>query len=209
MQNVAKLISLSELGYLISLGTIAVAKQNSYAGTLGGMLIAKQIPEKIIKYYGDKQIEHCELKYDKYGNYSHKCHSGNDSKLLNLVRRPDYAKNCNMINRGGDISIHKSGMPSGHSTVAGFMFATVLMESIQRYKDSKHIPVSLLLYTFIIAVLIPLARTDLECHTGVQVISGLILGFVLAIVLIGMEKAWILKYQRYKDDKEKFYDIFP
>lgn len=209
MQNTAKLVSLSELGALLTLGGIAVVRQNSYAGALGSMILLKQIPEKIIKYFGDQHIKNCNLRYNKSGTgYTHSCHSGWSSFFLDLVRRPAHASNCSMINGGGDVSIKKSGFPSGHATVTSFIFTTFLIESVKRYKSKNSIPIALLIYSTILLLLIPLARTDLNCHSGKQVIAGLILGGVIAICYEKIESIWLIKYQRYADDKKKFYDMF-
>ncbi len=208
MQNSARIISLSELGYLIALGGIAAGKQNSYAGALGAMLLMKQFPEKIFKYFGDKHIKHCNLQRISDKTYKHKCHEGSDSFWLDVVRRPAGATNCNMVNLGGDVSVTKSGMPSGHATVSSFIFTTFLIEAIIRQQSGQKVPVVLVVYSSILMLLIGFARHDLGCHTSLQIVSGMILGMVLALVFFGLEKVWLLKYPRYSEDKDKFYDLF-
>lgn len=204
----AKLISLSELGYLLAFGGIAVIKQNSYAGTFAGMIIAKQVPEKLIKYLGDQHIKRCNLRYNSYGNYVHNCHHGSKKFFLDLVRRPDHAHDCNMINKGGDVSIKKSGLPSGHATVAAFVFVTVLLELLRRKKNNIKIPITLFAYSCVVALLIPIARYELKCHTDKQILIGLMWGTILAFIFDVIDSKYLSKYSRYVNDKKKFYDMF-
>jgi len=203
--NTAKAISLSELFFLVSLSSIALFKSNAYSGALASMMVLKQIPERIMKSVGNNYIKKCN--YTRDGNrYSHTC-KGMDKTILSYVTRPKFATNCNMINSGGNADLH-SGEPSGHCSIITFLFITVLLKCIDRRNEGKNYPSALLILLFICQVLIPLARTDLNCHTRFQVLSGMALGITLAVLYRLAEKGWLNNYTRYTEDRDKFYEMF-
>ena len=179
-KKIYEIISMYEFtvtnGFLLT-GIIA---QNVYLLSLVAMLYGKQIPEKIIK------------------NLILKNHP------LNI--RPSCAKDCDMINKGGCVggASGRGGFPSGHSTVASFLFFLYLQEFIAR---KGHCSKSALVITFLFLILLPYARVKLACHTIPQVIGGIVLGCLLALIYFQLDVNVFCLNNRYKSDKEKVYNF--
>jgi len=95
--------------------------------------------------------------------------------LKNVIpsKRPACAKNCNILNQGGDAS-DENGMPSGHMSMAAFLVTLLFFNSG--------------LFVRSISVLWLLAvgwsRYYKSCHTVAQIVGGLIYGSVIGRLFV-------------------------
>jgi membrane-associated phospholipid phosphatase len=179
MKTVYNIISLYEFLAINGLILLGISSTNTYLLSIGAALYAKQIPEKLLKFgLGHSRIN----------------------------QRPFYATDCNMINEGG-FADAKPGFPSGHSTVAAFIATLYLMEFIARRRDHSAASIPALVITLLFAVLVPFARIQLGCHTPIQVVGGMILGIILALVYYKLDTAVFCKNTRYLSDKNRFYNF--
>jgi membrane-associated phospholipid phosphatase len=87
-------------------------------------------------------------------------------------KRPELAKNCNTFGNGG--TCQTPGFPSGHSTGAVFLFSYFFFS-----RKGWNIVNSI---TLLFAILVPISRVQLHCHTILQVIVGSIYGFCLGFL---------------------------
>jgi membrane-associated phospholipid phosphatase len=176
-------ISLFEFVAVSGFSLFSLANKNLYVLSLVAMLVAKQIPEKLLKklvFKGSK---------------------------FNI--RPSDAANCDMINKGGDASANP-GFPSGHSTVALTMLTIFLFEYIRKYKkfDLSTLPIAVYILIFF-AIAVPYVRVKSKCHTLEQVMGGAVLGIAVGVFFSTVIDAqWLIKYPEYKKGKETFYGLF-
>ena len=114
--------------------------------------------------------------------------------------RPPEATNCNVLNKGGPVG-GKPGFPSGHTAMAVSLFTFLL---IQWYKRKTTTIPKVLIVTCLFAILVPIARVGLKCHTVEQVQGGVVFG-ILWGYLFGFIVDPMLEnsLNRYKIDKEK------
>jgi membrane-associated phospholipid phosphatase len=184
---VYEIISLYEYVAVFGLGFLAIAGKNSFVLVLLLALISKQIPEKLLKFYGNKHLE----------------------KLLNypVNSRPAGAFNCNMLNQGGNAE-QNPGFPSGHSTVASFLFFVVLFQSLRIKSADKKSIINLVGLTSIFLVLVPLARVKIGCHTIQQVLGGVALGFIWAWLFSKLDEQLAKSSERYREDRDKAFSYF-
>ena len=114
--------------------------------------------------------------------------------------RPPEATNCNVLNQGGPVG-GKPGFPSGHTAMAVSLFTFLL---IQWYKRKTTTIPKVLIVTCLFAILVPIARVGLKCHTVEQVQGGVVFG-ILWGYLFGFVVDPMLEnsLDRYKIDKEK------
>ena len=119
--------------------------------------------------------------------------------------RPEIASNCDTINQGGDYS-DKPGFPSGHTTIATFIYVSVLLEYFDKNNSAKQrenlIPI--LIITLLFQVLVPYARVKKGCHTNTQVAGGIVVGALMAIFTKTFERLVLLKNDTYISDKNRF-----
>lgn len=178
LETLWQVVSLNEFVILVLFLLITVIHFNTYTAAIIGMYVFKQLVEKGIK--------------SRYGNEG-------------IGKRPEGAKDCNMINKGDYTSLFKPGFPSGHTTVI-FMIATILSIEYLKLTDyafNKQPPI--VLYIVLgLAILTPIARWRLKCHTLLQVFAGALLGIVLGVTYgYGIDAA-LSKFDRYKKDKNSF-----
>jgi membrane-associated phospholipid phosphatase len=176
-RKIYEYISLYELVMTIGLLFLGIVSQNVYLLTVVAMLYFRYIPENVSK------------------------------KLLKgyeINMRPACAKDCNGINKGGCVGGEegRGGFPSGHSTVASFLFFLYLQEFIVRKAETSK---AALILTFFFFILLPYARVKLHCHTVKQVLGGMFLGFILAVAFYQLDTRVFCKNDRYRSDKEKAY----
>ena len=100
-------------------------------------------------------------------------------------KRPDKACNCSLFNAGGPVG-HKSGFPSGHMGTTSFMTNLFYLKNCNN-KNVKNY----LLYNFW-NVFMAYARYNKKCHNLFQIISGYILGLLIAYIFYYKNK--ILSY---------------
>lgn len=171
-------ISLTEFVLVVGTILLTIVTRNIYIGIIASFFILKQIPEKILK----KNI------------------------TGSISNRPDNAVDCNMINKGGDAS-WKPGFPSGHSTIASF-FCFFLLYQFMRYNRDYNKKVYILpIIGILLIVLVPYSRVKLSCHTKEQVYGGILLGFLLFLLFIYLEKKVFMNIQKYKNDRKKVDDF--
>lgn len=97
-------------------------------------------------------------------------------------QRPKAAANCNMFSTGGPCQT--PGFPSGHSAGAVFIFSYFYF-SRKRWNALNTV-------TFLFAVLVPISRVYLNCHTLLQVIAGSLYGFFLGWIYVHFVESKIL-----------------
>jgi len=187
-RTIYDVMSLYEFVAISGLTIFSIGNENLYTMGLLSMLIAKQIPEKLIKKVALKD------------------------NSLNI--RPSNALNCNMINQGG-FADKNPGFPSGHSTVAFILLTIFIYEYITNYKSniqitskSHNIPFILIILS-IMAIIVPYSRYKTNCHTPIQVISGCLLGIIIGLFYtMIIDKMWLSKYPKYVNDKNTFYGLW-
>ena len=177
-RTIFELISLFEIIILVGLFVFALVSKNIYLGILGLGVLSKQIPEKLIK----------RLNFPK-----------------RFRDRPAQAMNCGIINTGGSYD-KKAGFPSGHTTMAWFLFMYTLLEYIRLKKEGRDLFMPLI-FTSLLAVCIPIARVGLHCHTIPQIIGGIFLGSVWASLFYAFEQYFLIHQKRYQEDKDKIIDF--
>jgi membrane-associated phospholipid phosphatase len=194
MRKLYDYISLYEYVSLLGLIIAAVAGLNTYIASIIVFQILMKIPFGLLKKGGYKPID------SLYKNLS------GSKKSIN--KRPSDAFNCDAINQGGDYS-KVSGFPSGHSSVATYLFFVVLLE----YIDKKTTPsqrkslLPLLSITFLFQILVPLARYKSHCHTIPQIVGGITLGIITAVIFKYIENEFMINNERYRNDKQKVYNF--
>lgn len=92
---------------------------------------------------------------------------------VSAFHRPNGASNCDLWNRGGDVS-GNPGFPSGHTATAAFL-ATALS-----FNSSLTIKTGAGLWVCLVAV----SRIMKLCHSYLQVISGGLFGLACAYVFM-------------------------
>ena len=114
--------------------------------------------------------------------------------------RPSEATNCNILNQGGPVG-GKPGFPSGHTSMAVSLFTFLV---IQWYKRKKGGIPAILILTGLFAILVPIARVGMKCHTVEQVQGGVVFGMIWGS-LFGLVIDPIVErsFERYRVDKEK------
>lgn len=194
MRKVYDYISLYEYVSLLGLSISAIAGLNTYIASIILFQMLMKIPFGLLKHGGYKPID------SLYKNFS------GSKKSIN--KRPNSATNCDAINQGGDYS-KISGFPSGHSSVATYLFFVVLLE----YADKTTTPeqrkslIPLLSITFLFQILVPLARYKSHCHTIPQIVGGITLGIITALTFKYIENEFMIKNERYIKDKEKVFSF--
>ena len=192
MRKIYDYISLYEYVALLGLIITAVAGLNTYLASIILFQILMKIPFGLLKQGGYKPIDSI------YKNLS--------STKRSINKRPNDAFNCDAINQGGDYS-KISGFPSGHSSVATYLFFVVLLEYTDKNTTSsqRKALIPLLSVTFLFQILVPLARYKSHCHTIPQIVGGITLGIITAIIFKYVESEFMIKNPRYLQDKEKVY----
>jgi membrane-associated phospholipid phosphatase len=122
------------------------------------------------------------------------------TKYLIKSPRPPGAMDCNMINQGGKATAN--GFPSGHTTIATFIFVYTLYECLESRLWGP------IVATGLFFILIPIARIQRKCHTPAQVVGGVVYGVTMAILFILLEKHALMRIPRYRADKQRFVNSF-
>ena len=156
------------MGIITILGIIyaKVVNKNGLLKLLIFLLIGLLLCEfsnDVLKHYFFKPLS------EKYGEYL---------GLLGKIGRPDGAYNCDFIRNGKKILSTSSGMPSGHSQVAWFMFG-FLVNIL--YRANKTFNSNFLIFVIlgsIISGCMSYSRVIINCHTIEQIIMGSIIGFI-------------------------------
>ena len=91
-----------------------------------------------------------------------------------ITKRPNKACNCNIFNNGG-ICNDKSGFPSGHVAIISLYFNRLFLTN--KNKTFKYF----ILYN-IPCILMGFARYYKKCHNIYQIITGYILGLIVALI---------------------------
>ncbi len=178
MIQIYEIVSLYEIVVLVSLAILSLFFQNTYI-----VLILSMLMLKIGAVKGLKQIAF---------------------KGTKINRRPKEATNCNILNQGGSYR-EKPGFPSGHTTMAVSLFTFLFLQWIKQKKDSKYLPLAIML-TGLFAILIPIARIGMKCHTTKQVMGGVFLGMIWGGIFSEIVEPKISELSlRFFQDKEAFW----
>lgn len=105
---------------------------------------------------------------------------GNNRYLgfLGRVERPDGACNCGIIRNGKKNLALSSGMPSGHSQLAWFVFsffASYLYDIKYKHKNI------LIIFGGFLSTFLSYSRVLVNCHTIEQIVVGSGIGFVFGL----------------------------
>lgn len=91
-----------------------------------------------------------------------------------IFKRPNQARNCNIINRGGDCSA-QCGFPSGHVAHITFSIMSIILHS----QNSDLLYSCLFLF---LIVWVGWARVEKHCHNKQQVKAGVLVGVAIALL---------------------------
>jgi len=98
--------------------------------------------------------------------------------ILGRFSRPDGATNCGSFYKSPDNIATTSGMPSGHSILAGFTSIFLYYYLIDKYKIKKEYHDKLLLVCLLFTFYTMYTRILFNCHTIQQTICGSLLGIL-------------------------------
>ena len=174
MSSVYKSISLYEFATASVLVLSSLGLQNVYLFLILCMLISKTIVIKILK-----------------------------KSVFKTNGRPSEATNCNILNQGGPVG-GKPGFPSGHTSMAVSLFTFLVIQWYKRKTNTTKTIPKVLIVTCLFAILVPIARVGMKCHTIEQVQGGVIFGMIWGS-LFGLVIDPIVErsFERYRVDKEK------
>lgn len=175
-QKAYEFISLYEFGSIYTLISIFACTGNLYILSIISILFLSAILQMVLKEA---------FKNTQFG------------------KRPEQAHNCNMINSGGDAK-GKPGFPSGHNTIA-FLLATIFLVEYLKVNKTVELYSPLIILTILFAILMPLSRIKLGCHTYSQVIGGGLLGIVLGLLFTLVFDPFLSKKEKYVTDKSNFF----
>lgn len=195
MSQIAKIVSVSQVIILIACALFSIIKLNTYTSMITSLLIFKSAPTILIKKLTQKIMITC---------LKGRCNNI-ENFLSKASKRPKEAFNCNSWNKGG--ANKRSGIISGHCVSTSLLFTIVLFEVIDRKAKKQKCPMTLLILLLILTLMMPFSRVALNCHTYTQTIVGNIVGVVLGICFVYIEKKYITNSSRYSEDKKKFYDM--
>jgi len=95
--------------------------------------------------------------------------------LYKMSRRPEGAENCDYLAKTGPAKPNAPGFPSGHMTTTAFFATYKAMENMENK------PLLLLLTGILVGM--SWSRHYKKCHTTTQIIGGIILGGVSAVLV--------------------------
>jgi membrane-associated phospholipid phosphatase len=117
-----------------------------------------------------------------------------------LGKRPNKAFNCTMMNCGGKNT--SGGFPSGHMVLIGLLIFIIL-----NYKDRTDSKNNTIYFIYIILILTTgIGRYFTRCHTIIQILSGLFIGFISGIIVYYADNLIENHIHKYKEHKNKFYN---
>lgn len=102
----------------------------------------------------------------------------NDIPIIGRFIRPQGANNCGSFYKSPDNISTTSGMPSGHSILAGFTSIYLYYYLIDKYKIKKQYHDILLIICLLFTVYTMYTRILFNCHTIQQTIIGAIIGMI-------------------------------
>lgn len=94
-----------------------------------------------------------------------------------IFKRPQGARNCDVMCRDGDVS-YKPGFPSGHMIHVTFFFTILYLLIVRAQKPSNQYYI---LFSIIYIALTAFARYYKKCHTTLQIVSGIFVGYISAL----------------------------
>jgi membrane-associated phospholipid phosphatase len=107
----------------------------------------------------------------------------------NYFIRPKSAKDCNILNNNGTCD-DQPGFPSGHVATTSFFFNYLLLKYISNNNNINK------LFYFILfnipVLLMGVSRYYKKCHNILQIIGGYVLGVIISIIMIFIEKKYNL-----------------
>ena len=102
-----------------------------------------------------------------------------------ITRRPEGAKNCDFLSKGGICKLNSPGFPSGHMAVTIFFLVLTMMFYSRKYKSFKtfaKVQYKLIIFSVSLIVLMGWARLYKKCHNIVQVLAGSLFGLGMAFL---------------------------
>mgnify|MGYP001240709887 CR=1 FL=1 len=100
-----------------------------------------------------------------------------------LIKRPNGAKNIDLLSRNG-LTL-SNGFPSSHMTVTTLYCSYLIMRNI--HNKSKYIN-RIIVFHIILIILMGLSRYFKKAHNIYQIIGGIILGYVIALIAFRINK---------------------
>ena len=120
--------------------------------------------------------------------YGSKINNNTYLGILGRIGRPDGACNSGVFRNGVKVKTLSSGMPSGHSQLAWFIygfFVTMLIDKKYKHKNA------FIILGGIFSGLISYSRVIVNCHTIEQIIVGSMIGYILGY-------SWYKLYKLFK-----------
>ncbi len=111
--------------------------------------------------------------------------------------RPKKAFNCNMFSGGG--KTHTGGFPSGHMVLLGLL--SFIVYNLYEVNRNQNI---ILLYSIIVITTF-VGRIYTNCHTVIQCIGGLLIGFGIGYLLYYGDNYLKVNYKTYNEHRTEFY----
>ena len=132
-----------------------------------GMIIS-QISIPYIKYI-------CKF----FGYYLIKYNNNNiELPIIGRISRPTGANNCGCFYKNPDNLATSSGMPSGHSILAGFTSIFLYYYLINKYKIDKRYYTVIFILCLSFTLYTMYTRVLFNCHTIQQTVIGAIIGMI-------------------------------
>ena len=101
-----------------------------------------------------------------------------------LWYRPKGAKGCDFQSIKGYAAPFTSGFPSGHMTLTSYvMIFNILMIVKKKVQYNKLLLIMLILLNLLLILMMAWARYYKKCHNIFQIIGGIILGYIIAIII--------------------------
>lgn len=118
----------------------------------------------------------------------------NAKSILGNFSRPEGAKNCGNYYVSETNYSTTSGMPSGHSLLAGFFSVFMYYYLIEKYKIEKKNHDTLFLICICFTFYTMYTRVHFGCHTIQQTIIGTLFGMILGKYYFLLSKKLIKNY---------------
>ena len=100
-------------------------------------------------------------------------------RILGPFERPPNAKNCDNFYINQTNFSYTSGMPSGHSILAGYLSVFIYYYLVNKYKIKQENQKYIFMFSILFVFYTMYTRILFECHTLQQTIIGSIIGVIL------------------------------
>ena len=106
--------------------------------------------------------------------------------LYKLTRRPEGAKNCDFLSKGGICKANAPGCPSGHMATTVFFLVVTMMLYSRKYSTFKafaEVHYRLIGFSVLLILLMGWSRYYKKCHNVIQIIGGSLFGLGMAFLV--------------------------